>query len=175
MGRFLALLLVSGGISSISFGPPANAGNLPGFHEKTAAFFHESAVHKGEKARGGEGLSIPLNYGDCAQQWFDHGIEVLALRRAENSFIEVDIHFPGTCLSPTFNVCWNGDFIETFPVQIYLGFNDDHDSEPCLAEGSETLRIDMSQMESFYQRGYQRKDPVIVNFDGAEQSLRYTW
>ena len=85
----------------------------------------------------------------------------------------IDIEHGGGCGQHVYRICWDGAFLESFPVQTRLSVQHRGD-DPCDAIIRETLLIDLGNLRDAYRRAYQtRSGTISVGFQESAVRGRY--
>ncbi len=92
----------------------------------------------------------------------------------EGDTLFVDVSYGGGCETHTWELCWDGSFAQSYPVQVWVELgHDDHD-DPCDAWISETLSFDLSPLAEAYEDAYHTAhDTVTVHFEGSTMSYTF--
>lgn len=86
----------------------------------------------------------------------------------DSGAIDATVAFGGGCAEHTFRVCWDGSFMESFPVQVRLVLQHDGHHDPCDAYPSQHLRIPLGPIGDAYTESYGAGDATVrVNFESA--------
>ena len=72
------------------------------------------------------------------------------------------------------DICWNGMWMESLPVQVNLQLDHDGQGEACRAYFSESHTFDLSAMRVAYQTSYPTSTPTIMVHIGS-QTVEYTF
>ncbi len=95
----------------------------------------------------------------------------------EGESLVVSVSYSGGCEEHLFRTCWDGSFMESFPVQARLELQHDGNDDACEAEITEELRIPLGVLRDAYREGYGSGAATIIirlgeesvnfEFDGA--------
>jgi hypothetical protein len=114
----------------------------------------------------------------CAQDEAlpDDAYQLIAARHAGGDVIEVDVGYSGGCETHAFVLCWDGEFMESDPIQVRLDLRHEAFGDMCEAYIEETLAFDVSSLREAYATFYGGDSGVIVlNFVGDEVSVTFSW
>jgi hypothetical protein len=114
---------------------------------------------------------LPLEIGEC-----DADTDPLHIDSAKISgdALLVDVGYSGGCEDHVFTACWDGSFMESFPVQARVVLEHDANGDACEAYFEETLTIDLTDMKDGYLSGYQTSEgTIIVRVD--DESVDYSF
>jgi hypothetical protein len=88
--------------------------------------------------------------------------------------IRVSTWRSGGCEDWTYDLCWDGFFLESFPVQVNLYLQEFGDPDPCEAEVTEELEFSLITLQDAYIDSYgEGSADIIVNF--ASDSGTYSF
>ncbi|MFT5685073.1 MAG: hypothetical protein ACI8RZ_006019 [Myxococcota bacterium] len=82
--------------------------------------------------------------------------------------LTVDLSFGGGCETHDLGLCWDGSVAESDPAQVWLTVAHDAHNDSCEALLSESLTVDISELQV-------AGTPVTVHLDGWSDSLSYAW
>lgn len=100
-------------------------------------------------------------------------VESVAL---EGDLLTVGVRYGGGCEMHILDGCWDGAFAESDPVQVWAFVSHESNDDPCEAEPSESVSIDLSPMRVAYQEGYQTTSGEIeIHLDGWEDAILYAF
>jgi hypothetical protein len=92
----------------------------------------------------------------------------------EGHDLELALAYSGGCEVHLFGSCWDGLFLESFPVQVNLRIAHDGMDDPCDAYPTENHTFDLSALAEAYMAGYQTDSGTIhINLEGHEGPLVY--
>jgi hypothetical protein len=74
----------------------------------------------------------------------------------------LEVGYSGCNLGHPVDLCWNGLWIRTLPVQVDLQLDHDDLDEACDAYFSESHTFDLTAMRVEYQAGYPNSTPTIM-------------
>lgn len=97
--------------------------------------------------------TIPLTIGSCADA-VDDGYQMENVSLTGNRLL-VDASYSGGCAVHTFKACWDGGFLESFPVQANLRLYHDGNDDICESFGTTELSIDLTPLGNAYKKAYQ--------------------
>jgi hypothetical protein len=90
--------------------------------------------------------------------------------------LKVSLIFGGGCEAHAFDLCWDGIFAESFPVQTWIALSHEDNDDLCDALLMEVRDIDLTGLKTAYQEGYQTQNGTItIHLDGWAQALDYTF
>jgi hypothetical protein len=88
----------------------------------------------------------------------------------------VDLAYSGGCELHLFGSCWDGQFLESNPVQVQMRIAHDGMLDPCDAFPSEQRVFDLASLAEAYNQAYQTNGGTIfINLEGFGGSLEYTF
>lgn len=118
---------------------------------------------------GGDALKV------CAQPYAMDQLFVVGAKIVADTMI-VDVEASGGCEPHEFAYCWDGLFLESFPVQIHTQISHDGNGDPCEAIVSETLEYDLTDLKKAYQDGYKTQNgEIVIHLSGWDASLSYVF
>ena len=111
------------------------------------------------------GPDIPLG-GECDDGPADEfELEGLAI---DDQTLVVTLSYSGGCETHEFQACWDGSFMESFPVQARIGLQHNGHGDACEAWITEELRIPLSSMRESYVEGYgEGPAEIIIGIAGS--------
>ena len=80
----------------------------------------------------------------------------------------VEVGYSGCSGNHPVDLCWNGMWMESLPVQVTLQLDHDGLGEMCQAYFTETHTFDLSAMRTSYQASYPTSTPTIMVHIGGE-------
>jgi hypothetical protein len=88
----------------------------------------------------------------------------------------LDVSYSGGCADHTFGACWDGLFLESFPVQVHLAISHDDGDDACDAVVSEQIVFDLSPLAEAYESAYgSGSATIVINLDGWGGQLDYSF
>ena len=81
--------------------------------------------------------------------------------------LSLDVSYGGGCETHTFQICWDGSFAESAPVQVWLELWHDAAGDGCEAELSETLTFDLTPLKASWQAAYGAESGEITVHTGG--------
>lgn len=75
--------------------------------------------------------------------------------------VEVEVEYGGGCAQHEFTYCWDGLFLESFPVQVKTTLFHDGMGDACDAVVMEKLSLDLVPLKTDYQKSYQTMNGEI--------------
>jgi hypothetical protein len=88
----------------------------------------------------------------------------------------LDVEYGGGCEDHLIDICWDGVFAESFPVQAWVDVVHESNDDPCDAVVMEQREIDLTAMKTAWQEGYQQEHGTIVlHVAGWGTSLDYNF
>ncbi len=88
--------------------------------------------------------------------------------------MEMTVGYSGGCEDHDFQICWDGAFMESWPVQASLVPQDYGPPDPCLAFVTETHTFDLTPLSDAWSEGYGAPPgEIIINMSGS--SVSYTF
>jgi len=103
-------------------------------------------------------LSLKID-GACNKAQSD-GLDIRQVELAEGG-LSVVVGYTGGCTKHEFEACWDGRFLESFPVQTQIRIIHHANNDMCEALVGKTLKIDLSAMAEAYRGGYQTEQGTI--------------
>lgn len=88
--------------------------------------------------------------------------------------LEISVAYGGGCEEHTWQLCWDGAFMESDPVQAALSLGHDAHGDSCEAWLTETLSFDLSPLKQAWIDSYGGSSGTIV-IDLGDQSVEYTF
>jgi hypothetical protein len=94
--------------------------------------------------------------------------------RIEDGAIVAETWRSGGCEDWTYDLCWDGAFAESFPVQVWLTLQEFGRPDPCEAEVIETLRFSLAPLQDAYVDAYgPGPADIAVHFGGGTQTFSF--
>ncbi|MCO4769832.1 MAG: hypothetical protein KDA24_07350 [Deltaproteobacteria bacterium] len=87
--------------------------------------------------------------------------------------LEATVSYGGGCAVHDFHACWDGLFLESWPVQVNLVLEDWGPPDPCLAYITETHTFDLSPLQTAWLQSYMAPGEIIVNVDGGSDTYSF--
>lgn len=128
-------------------------------------------------------LNDPTQDGDCLDNPVDCvAVEICDLKEQDVFFMDpanlngdiitVRISYSGGCKDHDFQACWEGSFMESYPVQARIKLIHDAHGDACEALISQVVAIDLTPMKESYQAAYQESGTIIIHLD--DQTIVYS-
>ncbi|MFT6397590.1 MAG: hypothetical protein ACJAYU_002344 [Bradymonadia bacterium] len=76
--------------------------------------------------------------------------------------LTVALSYSGGCAEHLFRVCWDGSFMESFPVQVSLDLQHEGNDDGCEAYLDADLVISLTALREAYQAGYATEEGTII-------------
>ncbi|WP_434418082.1 hypothetical protein [Nannocystis pusilla] len=76
--------------------------------------------------------------------------------------LEVTVGYQGGCQQHHFSFCWDGNFLESWPVQVFTQIRHESNNDPCASSVTDSLTFDLSGLKSRYQMLYQAPSGQVV-------------
>ena len=90
--------------------------------------------------------------------------------------LEIDVGYSGGCETHEWTLCWDGQFMESDPVQVSLDLRHEANGDMCEAYVEETLSFDLQELRDDYESGYQTDTgTIIMRLTGHDESVTYDW
>lgn len=107
-----------------------------------------------------------LQVGGC-EELPDDPVDVSAASVAED-VLRVEIGHSSGCAQHVYEACWDGYFLESYPVQAGIMISHDANGEMCEAYEMRTLEIDLAAMRAAYANGYgsTEGETIILRVEG---------
>jgi hypothetical protein len=92
----------------------------------------------------------------------------------EDGRLSMLVQYGGGCREHEFTLCWDGKFLESFPVQTWLVLHHDGNGDMCRALPTETLVFDLKELEKGYRKAY-REDSgqIMLRLHGYDQAVPF--
>ena len=74
----------------------------------------------------------------------------------------LDVSYGGGCAAHVFAACWDGLFLESFPVQVHLGISHDANDDNCDALIHDEITFDLAPLAEAYTNAYGPGNATIV-------------
>lgn len=100
-----------------------------------------------------------LEIGDCSDDGDDKAINSVTL---SGDTLTVSASFSGGCAEHTITACWDGSFLESFPVQARIKLIHDANGDSCEAYLTQDFTYDLTPMREAYVDGYQTEEGTIL-------------
>ena len=81
--------------------------------------------------------------------------------------LSLDVSYSGGCETHRFQICWQGGFAESAPVQVGLELWHDAAGDTCEAALSETLTFDLTPLKEAWQDAYGAESGEITVHTGG--------
>ncbi len=95
---------------------------------------------------------------------------------AGDDIFEIEVGYSGGCEPHHFVLCWDGEFMESDPIQVNLDLRHDANNDGCEAALTEELSFDLSDLRQSYESSYGGESGIIdMNLVGDQRSVRYEW
>ena len=89
--------------------------------------------------------------------------------RIDGDIMLVETWRSGGCEDWTYDLCWDGLFLESFPVQVGLYLQEFGDPDPCDSEVNEFLEFSLVPLQNAYMEAYgEGSADIYVNFASAQ-------
>ena len=112
-----------------------------------------------------------LQIGDCPSGGDMLTVDAISITK---DVLSVQASFGGGCAEHTVTACWDGSFLESFPVQAHISLYHDANGDTCEALLSQTFEFDLTPMRESYVEGYQTTEGTIL-LGVEEQGTEYTF
>lgn len=112
-----------------------------------------------------------LEIGDCPEGGDMLTVDGVSIK---DDVLQVDASFSGGCAEHTVTACWDGLFLESFPVQARISLYHDANGDACEAYLSQTFTYDLTPMKDSYLEGYQATEGTII-LGVEDQGTEYTF
>lgn len=120
---------------------------------------------------GGEILSC-----DDADELADDPYDLQGASYVGGDELEIEVHYGGGCEEHEWALCWDGEFMESEPVQARLDLRHDDRDDPCRAYLHDTLTFDLAELREAYEEAYGAgPGTMILQLDGDGESVEYSW
>lgn len=94
----------------------------------------------------------------------------------EGDSLVVDVEYGGGCAKHVFTYCWDGAFLESFPVQVMTELFHESNDDACDAIIGEKLTLDLVPLKTEYQKSYQTMTGEIsINLKDWQGPLLYSF
>lgn len=92
----------------------------------------------------------------------------------EGNLLHMYAQYSGGCQDHDFYACWDGTFMESFPVQVRLQVFHDAHGDTCEALITKDIYLDLSTLRESYQNAYRSQTgTIILRVAGAQQDATY--
>ena len=120
----------------------------------------------------GPGASTPDAFSNCRSA--DGDATDLAEAALSLDTLTLVASYSGGCEAHEFQICWDQDFAESAPVQIWLEVWHDANGDACEAIDTQTLSFDLTPLKQAWQDAYQQSSgEITVHTDGG--TVAYTF
>lgn len=94
----------------------------------------------------------------------------------EGDSLAVTVAYSGGCAEHTFALCWDGEWLESNPVQTGLRIAHDDGGDDCDAYPSEEVEFDLLPMQAAYQQAYgDGSATLFINLESFDGDLAYSF
>jgi hypothetical protein len=112
-----------------------------------------------------------LQIGDCPEGGDMITVDAVSITK---DILAVDTGFSGGCAEHEVTACWDGSFLESFPVQAHISLYHNANGDSCEAYLSQTFEFDLTPMRESYVEGYQSTTgTILLSVDG--EGTEYTF
>lgn len=87
----------------------------------------------------------------------------------------VDVAYSGCGPGHPLGGCWDGVFLESFPVQVNIDVAHDDLMEACDAFPSDSFELDLTPLRESYQAGYEETGTIMINLDGWDEDIEFSF
>ena len=95
---------------------------------------------------------------------------VVTTWRIDGDVLTAETWRSGGCEDWAYDLCWDGFFLESFPVQVQLYLQEFGEPDPCEAEVTETLQFSLVPLQDAYVDGYgPGSADILVNMSAGQQ------
>lgn len=92
----------------------------------------------------------------------------------EFNHLSMQVSYAGGCGAHTFQLCWNGVFLESDPVQVNVGLIHDAQGDSCEAVLTRSLDFDLSLLSSSYAEKYKTtRGTVLLRIAGTTRPFTF--
>ena len=86
--------------------------------------------------------------------------------------LALTVQYGGGCREHDFTLCWDGRFMESFPIQVRLVLHHDANDDMCRALPTEVRTFDLKVLEKGYKQAY-RDDSgrIILRIEGYDTAV----
>ena len=115
---------------------------------------------------------VPEAFSDCSADDGDPtSVDAAAIT---GDTLSLDVSYGGGCETHRFQICWQGSFAESAPVQVWLELWHDAGGDTCEAALSEILTFDLTPLKEAWQDAYGAESGEIsVHTDGGTVSYTF--
>ncbi len=83
--------------------------------------------------------------------------------------LHIALSYSGGCEEHLFRVCWDGSFMESFPVQAALDLQHEGNDDACEAYIDADLVVSLTALREAYVEGYRTEEGTIILSTGGER------
>lgn len=109
---------------------------------------------------GSSDIPVPEAYSDCRASE-GAGTE-LGAPAVSGDELTMEASYSGGCAMHEFQICWDGAFAESEPVQVRIEIWHDANGDTCEAVETQTLAFDLSPLKQAWQDAYQQSTGTIT-------------
>jgi hypothetical protein len=80
----------------------------------------------------------------------------------EGDTLTAQVSYSGGCQPHYFRLCYEGEWLESYPVQVNLRLDHDAQNDPCEAYPTETRQFDLRPLAEAYREGYREEHGTIL-------------
>lgn len=92
----------------------------------------------------------------------------------EDDLLHLSARYSGGCQDHDFAACWDGAFLESFPVQARLQVLHDAHGDSCEALITKDIYLDLSALREGYEKAYRTQTgTIILRIAGADRQASY--
>ncbi len=122
--------------------------------------------------RPGEGFQLC----DDSMLLPDDTYTVYGAAYAGDDILEIDVGYSGGCESHEWTLCWDGNFMESDPVQVTLDLRHEANNDMCEAYIEETLEFELDELRQAYSDGYGGDSgTIVIGLKDDGESVTYEW
>lgn len=109
---------------------------------------------------GSSDIPVPEAYSDCRASE-GAGTE-LGAPSVSGDILTMEASYSGGCAMHEFQICWDGAFAESEPVQARIEIWHDANGDTCEAIETQSLAFDLSPLKQAWQDAYQQSTGTIT-------------
>ncbi|UQA62659.1 hypothetical protein [Polyangium aurulentum] len=94
----------------------------------------------------------------------------------EDGRLSMLVQYGGGCREHEFTLCWDGGFMESYPVQTRLVLHHDGNGDMCRALPTVELRFDLRELEKGYKDAYgDDSGQIVLRLDGYDHTIPFSF
>jgi len=93
----------------------------------------------------------------------------------EGDTLTLNVAYTGCSPGHPLGGCWDGFFLESFPVQVDIDVAHDDLGEACDAFPSDSVDIDLTPLREAYAEAYEPSGTIMINVAGLDGAVEYSF